>query len=231
MNLLPRSYDEFRSTHYWDQFFKRRGKDGTFEWYGEYNDLCGVLHKYCRPKHRLLVVGCGNSRLSEDLYDVGYRSLVNVDISDVVIRQMTERNQQRRPDMQFLRMDMRNMSFEDGHFDVVLDKGTLDAIMSSDKEDVLRDTEAVFGEIGRVLKAGGRYLCVSLAQQHILRKLMDFFPADWFVRVHKIDKASAKGSMSDRWYLPVFLFVFTKKASGIMPQVSVHLLEGLGEIL
>jgi hypothetical protein len=41
--------------------------------YGEYPELCGLLHKYIKPKDVILMVGCGNSTLSADLYDVGYR--------------------------------------------------------------------------------------------------------------------------------------------------------------
>lgn len=41
--------------------------------YGEYPELCGQLLKYVKPQDDVLVVGCGNSTLSMDLHDVGYR--------------------------------------------------------------------------------------------------------------------------------------------------------------
>ena len=74
--------------------------------YGEYNEMCGILHKYMKPAEKILMIGCGNSRLSGDLYDVGYHGIVNIDISDTVIAQMTTQNKKKRPDMQFLRMDV-----------------------------------------------------------------------------------------------------------------------------
>ena len=74
--------------------------------YGEYGDLCGVLHKYAKPKDRLLNVGCGNSKLSADMYDVGYTSLHNIDISDVVIKQMSSMHESVRPLMKFEKMDI-----------------------------------------------------------------------------------------------------------------------------
>ena len=80
-------------------------KNNAFR-YGEYPELCGILHKYIKPTDKTLVVGCGNSELGENLYDVGYKNLINIDISDVVIKQMTERNAARRPDLQFTKMDM-----------------------------------------------------------------------------------------------------------------------------
>ena len=103
-NLLPITCEEFRSKEYWDEFFRKR--TDAFEWYGEYGELCGVIHKYSKPSEKVLMIGCGNSQLSEDLYDVGYRQLVNIDISDVVIRQMKERNREVRAEMEFVKMDM-----------------------------------------------------------------------------------------------------------------------------
>lgn len=37
---------------------------------------------------RILNLGCGNSTLSEELYDIGFTNVYNVDISPVVIEQM-----------------------------------------------------------------------------------------------------------------------------------------------
>lgn len=47
MSLLPRTAEEFSSAEYWERFFKKR-RDKAFEWYGDYNKLCGVLHKYIK---------------------------------------------------------------------------------------------------------------------------------------------------------------------------------------
>jgi hypothetical protein len=41
------------------------------------------------------VLGCGNAKFSEDLYDAGFKNIYNVDISSVVIKQMKVRNKQR----------------------------------------------------------------------------------------------------------------------------------------
>lgn len=44
--------------------------------YGEFPELSGHLLKYIKPKDDILIVGCGNSTLGMDLYDVGYKSVV-----------------------------------------------------------------------------------------------------------------------------------------------------------
>ncbi|XP_007446827.1 PREDICTED: methyltransferase-like protein 13 isoform X2 [Lipotes vexillifer] len=151
MNLLPKSPKEFGSIDYWEKFFQQRGKK-AFEWYGTYLELCGLLHKYIKPREKVLVIGCGNSELSEQLYDVGYQDIVNIDISEVVIKQMKERNASRRPQMSFLKMDMTQMEFPDASFQVVLDKGTLDAVLTDEEEETLQQVDRMLAEVGRVLQ-------------------------------------------------------------------------------
>ncbi|XP_066295235.1 eEF1A lysine and N-terminal methyltransferase-like [Branchiostoma lanceolatum] len=217
MDLLPRSHTEFSSAAYWDKFFRKRGEK-AFEWYGEYPELCGILHKYIKPQEQVLVVGCGNSRLSEDLYDVGYRGLTNMDISDVVVRQMTERNAEKRAEMKFLQMDVMKMDFPDSSFSAVLDKGTLDALMPDSQSETQERVTWMFDEVGRVLKVGGRYVIITLSQEHILEKLMQYFPQEgWITRVHKVSDSDRETSQKEM-PLPVFIFVFTKFKK--MPQMN-----------
>ncbi|XP_062584917.1 eEF1A lysine and N-terminal methyltransferase-like [Saccostrea cucullata] len=209
MNLLPQNYKDFHSAEYWENFFKKRGTK-AFEWYGEYPELCGVLHKYVKTSDKILVIGCGNSVLSENLYDVGHHDITNIDISDVVVRQMIDRNKAQRPDMKYIKMDALNMDFEDSSFSVVLDKGTLDALMVDDSDAVTKDIDKMFSEIGRVLKLGGRYICISLMQDHILNKTLQYFPeVGWPVRIHKIETENSENTDKD-FTLPVFAVVFTK---------------------
>lgn len=53
MSLLPRTAEEFSSADYWERFFRKRGEK-AFEWYGDYNSLCGVLHKYIKPREKVI---------------------------------------------------------------------------------------------------------------------------------------------------------------------------------
>ncbi|XP_028666551.1 eEF1A lysine and N-terminal methyltransferase [Erpetoichthys calabaricus] len=205
MELLPRSSEEFSSAEYWEKFFTRRG-DRAFEWYGEYAELSVVLHKYLRAQDKVLVVGCGNSELSEQLYDAGCTHLTNIDISETAIGRMKERNATKRPDMHFELMDVLDLHFDDGSFQVALDKGTLDALASDERVETMERVERMFGQLARVLRVGGRYVCVSLAQEHVLQALVGFFTrAGWPVRVHRMDSKARDG-----FHLPVFVIVCTK---------------------
>ena len=98
--LAPTSGDlgeEFRSEAYWcgrrlprssafsrgcrDSFFVKRG-DRPFEWYSSWPQLRPLLREALgATDSSLLVVGCGNSELSAQLYDDGFENVTNVDFS------------------------------------------------------------------------------------------------------------------------------------------------------
>jgi hypothetical protein len=108
---------------------------------------------------------------------------------------------------------------------IVVDKGTLDALLPSDaNESAEKVVTQMFGEIDRVLAPLGRYLVVTLAQEHIVHKFLDAFrtPNRYLIRVHKVDSDKA-------FSMPVFLFVATKLRSAL-PKPSVGLLYGRGLI-
>jgi len=75
------------------------------------------------------MTGCGNSKFSEHLYDLGYKNITNIDFSGIVIDQMKERYKESYPEITFLEMDACDMTFENNSFDFILDKGLLDSIL------------------------------------------------------------------------------------------------------
>ena len=71
---------------------------------------------------------------------------LNIDLSDVAIKQMRTQHAISRPDLRFEVMDVTAMDgVDDGSFACVLDKGTLDAMFTTDKEtEVVASVEAMF---------------------------------------------------------------------------------------
>ncbi|XP_059196441.1 eEF1A lysine and N-terminal methyltransferase [Centropristis striata] len=205
MSLLPRTAEEFSSAEYWERFFKKRGEK-AFEWYGDYNKLCGVLHKYIKVQDKVLVVGCGNSELSEQMYDVGYKHLTNIDISETVVTHMNQRNAERRPGLTFQQVDATQTPYEEASFKAALDKGTLDAMASEEEGALARN---MLTEVGRVLSVGGRYVCVTLAQESVIKLAVELFvELGWAVRLHCLQEET--GKEEDSFALPVFVLVCTK---------------------
>lgn len=77
--------------------------------------------------------GCGNSALSYDMYQAGYTSITNVDYSSICVESMAERHKDC-AQLSWLCMDARRLAFPDGVFDVVLEKGTLDAMLVEESD-------------------------------------------------------------------------------------------------
>lgn len=57
------------------------------------------------------------------MYDRGWRNIVNIDYSPALIAQMKAKHSVSRPNMEWHEMDIRKLAFQDGTFDVALDKG------------------------------------------------------------------------------------------------------------
>lgn len=69
------------------------------------------------------------------------------------------------------------LQFKDGSFDVVVDKGGLDALMGEDSPESQQAGVRLLAEVKRVLAPHhGVYCCVTLAQPHVLSA---FLPPLW----------------------------------------------------
>jgi len=101
---------------------------------------------------RVLIVGCGNSRLSENMFDDGFSDVTSIDYSEVVVRTMTETVTSKKPALKYVVMDARELKFPDESFDVIIDKGTLDSVLCG--EETVRNSATMLAEIHRVLKPG-----------------------------------------------------------------------------
>ena len=127
---LPKENTSYKLKEYWDTRFS---KEETFEWCKSYGNFKDLLCKHVRKSDRILMLGCGNSMLSEDMYNDGYRNIVNIDFSSIVMNNM-KRKCQRLVDMDWIVMDITNMSFAPCSFDVVVEKATLDALLVEEKD-------------------------------------------------------------------------------------------------
>lgn len=144
------------------------------------------------------------------MYDTGYKTITNIDISHVVIEQMKKKYRDR--EMTWETVDATAMkNYGDGQFSSIIDKGTLDAMMSEESDSL--DITKYFGELSRVLKTMGRIVIISLLQEHILRALVAYFPSNSFhfriVRCLEAEERTAETN-EDGNAMPVFMVVATK---------------------
>ncbi|MED6130775.1 hypothetical protein PIB30_003795 [Stylosanthes scabra] len=217
---LLETLGDFTSKENWDKFFTIRGTDDPFEWYAEWHFLRDPLLSHLPPSAdggdaapQLLIPGCGNSRLSEHLYDAGYTALTNIDFSKVVISDMLRRNVRLRPHMRWRVMDMTNMQLEDESFDAIIDKGGLDALMEPELGPKLGNQ--YLSEVKRVLKPGGKFLCLTLAESHVLGLLFSKFRLGWKMSFDSIPMKSSNKSS-----LQTFIVVVEKELSTSVHQIT-----------
>ncbi|CAI9776988.1 unnamed protein product [Fraxinus pennsylvanica] len=233
---LLKTLGDFTSKENWDQFFTIRGSDDSFEWYAEWPQLRDILKTHLlssspppepsdgiggdtahvTPEEvQILVPGCGNSKLSEHLYDLGFRNITNVDFSKVVISDMLRRNVRDRPEMKWRVMDITSMQFVDESFDAILDKGGLDALMEPKLGPRLGNE--YLSEVKRVLKVGGKFICLTLAESHVLELLFPKFRFGWKLSLHAIP---LQPSRNHRPQLQTFMVIAEKDNSTVVAQVS-----------
>ena len=74
-------------------------------------------------------MGAGNSRLSEEMYEEGYNTITNIDISNVCVKAMKEKYKEKGENFKYLLMDVKAMDFPEASFDAVVDKATLDSVL------------------------------------------------------------------------------------------------------
>ena len=182
---------------------------GKFEWLLTWADLAPVLAPELRGRRRLLHPGCGCSTLGSELraaevLAAGENGLVlNTDISSSVIEQMTRRNPRCTYavddclDMKVARNCVQKTGLA---FDVVLDKGTLDAFTCVNGTDVekraavgryLAECRAVLGE-----EETGRLIVVSFGHPVTRRKY--FNDHEWReVSVQSVAREKAKQVAAD----------------------------------
>ena len=87
------------------------------------------------------------------------------------------------------------MQFPDASFDVVIDKGGLDALMGEESEESTGVGQKLLAGVSRVTSPGGVYLCVTLAQSQVLSMpsasrhcLKYFLPLNTIFSCHQIQK-------------------------------------------
>ncbi|GAU39098.1 hypothetical protein TSUD_320730 [Trifolium subterraneum] len=163
---------------YWDNRYTN--EPGPFDWYQKYITLAPIINLYVPLNQSILVVAFSEGMVDEG----GYKDVVNIDISSVVIDAMQKKYRDR-PQLKYLKMDVRDMgAFESESFGSVVDKGTLDSILCGNNS--RQNATRMLEEIWRVLKNKGVYILVTYgAPQYRLRLLRD--SCSWTIKLHLIN--------------------------------------------
>eukprot|EP00644_Phytophthora_capsici_P009139 jgi/Phyca11/504226/fgenesh2_kg.PHYCAscaffold_6_\ len=157
---------QYGKASYWDERYTKDSEQ--FDWYQRYGGLKELLNQYVKKTDNILMAGAGNSRLSEEMVNDGYQKLMNVDVSEIVIKQMSAK-------------------YEDHEtYDAVVDKGTMDSILCG--EGSTANVSKMCQEIHRVLKPNGVYFIVSYGVPDNRLSYLENKELQWRVTVHTVPK-------------------------------------------
>lgn len=86
---------------------------------------------------------------------------------------------------------------------------------TKDDEDGKAKVDLMMEEINRVLKPGGRFICISLLQPHVADRMLSYFHSlGWMTRVVRClsaeEKTAEKNNDEKSVVFPVFMTIFTK---------------------
>jgi SAM-dependent methyltransferase len=137
---------------------------------GMYDRFSDVIREYVRAGDVMLDAGCGSGRVFQYRFDETQRPrlIAGVDMTD---EPRTNRNIDAAA-----RADLARLPFRDGAFDVII---------SSHVAEHLPQPERVFGELGRVLRRGGRLLVLTPNRWHYVTVSSALLPHGLHVRFNR----------------------------------------------
>ncbi|KAH0793893.1 methyltransferase-like protein 13 [Histomonas meleagridis] len=144
---------DFGNMTYWDDGYKTG--EAPAEWFVPYSTIRKFIHKHLGTDKKTLVIGCGTSDLSFEMYNEGYKDIQSMDYSPEAIEEMKVKY----PQLEWSVMDVREMTYPNESFDSIVDKGTLDCLFFLDETN--EQITKMLLEVSRVLKSGGQYVVVT----------------------------------------------------------------------
>ncbi|KAK8785591.1 hypothetical protein V5799_008040 [Amblyomma americanum] len=178
---IPKENASYCDVAYWDDRYQT---EVTYDWLLPYHTYAHLISRHVKKTDRILMLGCGNSPLSELLFKDGFKNIENIDYSRVVINNMASHCDDC-AQMKWHVMDATQLQFPDSSFDVVIEKATLDAMMVKEKDPwtISESTQIlvtkVLKEVSRVLCSGGRFISITFAQPHFRSPLYADTQFDW----------------------------------------------------
>ena len=164
----------YGKVEYWEDRYQKDKEQ--FDWLQRYYPPLGnslmreMINTHVPQTAQVLIVGCGSSRMTEEMYEDGYQNITSIDLSYSAVKLQQEEYKERYSNLTFKQMDVRNLQFKDGTFDAVIDKGLLDAMVCTDGSK--GNTESMLKEIHRVLAPTGTYICVTHGKEDQRKKYL-----------------------------------------------------------
>ena len=157
--VSPATMAQYGKSEYWEERYTRDPE--PFDWYQRWAGLKDILLEYVTTQNTILMLGAGNSRLSEEMCEEGFHNITNIDSSLAVTKAMQEKYREK-PGMTYAQMDGRAMELPDQNFNICIDKATLDSVLCG--EGSTHNAQKMLQEVSRVLQPNGVYIAISHGQ-------------------------------------------------------------------
>jgi ubiquinone/menaquinone biosynthesis C-methylase UbiE len=154
--------DEYDSKTYWD---KRYEESNGHEWYYSFDLLLPLFEKYLSKDFSgsILELGCGDKPLLPG-FEIEFKQsecLIGIDYSQNVV-DLLNKDKQKDSIIKYQQMDARRTNLNSNSFDFIVDKGTMDAMLSAKSaEQGYANVSKIFLEAVRVLKLESQFVIVS----------------------------------------------------------------------
>ncbi|KAL5703322.1 hypothetical protein ACHQM5_028425 [Ranunculus cassubicifolius] len=160
---------EFLDSNSWDIHYQKREESSPpDEWYVSWDDfspsIMSVLGGLDVAKTKILVPACGDSKLSENLYSSGFKSITSIDYSSQLIKLMKEKHKDK-VEMQWLAKDIMAPVQDPPNlivrsYDVLIDKGCFDSlVVTAENSDVIAGLYLL--QVKKLLADKGKYICLT----------------------------------------------------------------------
>jgi ubiquinone/menaquinone biosynthesis C-methylase UbiE len=140
------------------------------EFRGMYDRFSDVIHEHVRKGDVMLDAGCGSGRVFQYAFDEANRPRLIAGVD------LTEEPKGNRNVDAAARADLARLPFRDATFDIAI---------SSHVAEHLTQPEAVFGELSRVLKPGGRLLILTPNRWHYVTVSAALMPHSFHLRFNQ----------------------------------------------
>lgn len=169
-NTIADKVTDYKCVDYWNQRFST---EPEYDWLVTYPHISSLLSQYIDTSHRILIIGCGNSTLSYDLYNHGYKNVISIDYSQVVIDNMRAKYS-RIPELRYYLCDMTQLHqlFPLSYFDIIIDKASIDSMIVDQgdpwnpKQSTRDQVHQCVKSIRTVLSSYGIFIQISWQQPH-----------------------------------------------------------------
>jgi ubiquinone/menaquinone biosynthesis C-methylase UbiE len=166
---------------FWDEFYARHPcVDAGFAWYAQWHDVAPLVGPLANGAAgtRVLVSGVGDdAQFCTGLAAAGYGSVAGVDFSLPALcqcrRYLTAAQRERQ--VALIGGDLLRLPFRRHAFDLVLDKGTLDAIISDGSAEAVERGVAALRSLRHVCTPEGALAVVTLLEDPVVAALVAFF--------------------------------------------------------